>query len=89
MLFDRAGPGMGRLHSIGKIIITVYANDHQPAHFHAVHPDFELQIEIETLVIMRGTPPPRARKAVIDWAEANIARIRTEWNRINPRYPLK
>jgi hypothetical protein len=35
MLFDRAGPGMGRQHSIGKIIITVCANDHQPAQFHA------------------------------------------------------
>jgi Domain of unknown function (DUF4160) len=51
---------MGRLHTIGKIIITVYPNDHQPEHFHAVHPDFELQIEIETLMIMRGKPPAAA-----------------------------
>ena len=36
---------MGRLHTIGKIIITVYPNDHLPPHFHAIHPDFELQIE--------------------------------------------
>jgi hypothetical protein len=63
---------MGRLHTIGKIIITVYPNDHQPAHFHAIHPDFELQIEIETLMIMRGRPSPVARRAVMDWAEANI-----------------
>jgi hypothetical protein len=82
------GTCMGRLHTIGKIIITVYPNDHQPAHFHAIHPDFELQIEIETLMIMRGKPSPRARRTVIDWAEANIAMIKAEWNRINPRYPV-
>jgi hypothetical protein len=80
---------MGRLHTIGKIIITVYPNDHQPAHFHAVHPDFELQIEIETLMIMRGKPSPAARRAVLAWAEANIEIIKDEWNRINPRYPTK
>jgi hypothetical protein len=80
---------MGRLHTIGKIIITIYPNDHQPAHFHAIPPDFELQIEIETLMIMRGRPSPVAGRAVMDWAEANIETIKTEWNRINPRYPAK
>ncbi len=80
---------MGRLHTIGKIIITVYPNDHQPAHFHAVHPDFELQIEIETLMIIRGRSSPAARRAVMEWAAENIATIKTEWNRINPRYPVK
>jgi hypothetical protein len=89
MLFSSHGTGMGGLHTIGKIIITVYPNDHQPAHFHAIHPDFELQIEIETLMIMRGRPSPVARRAVMDWAEANIETIKTEWNRINPRYPAK
>lgn len=80
---------MGRLHTIGKTIITVYANDHQPAHFHAIHPDFELQIEIETLMIMRGKPSAAARRLVIDWAEANIMLVAAEWNRINPRYPIE
>jgi hypothetical protein len=89
MLFGSNGIAMGRLHTIGKIIISVYANDHQPAHFRAIHPDFELQIEIETLMIMRGRPSPAARRAVMEWAGANIATIAAEWNRINPRYPIK
>jgi hypothetical protein len=54
-----------------------------------VHPDFELQIEIATLMIMRGKPPAAARRAVMDWAESNIATVKAEWNRINPRYPIK
>ena len=78
---------MGRLHTIGKIILTVYANDHLPPHFHAVHPDFELQIEIRTLTIMRGRAP--ASRSVMRWAEANREKIKTEWNRINPRCPIQ
>jgi hypothetical protein len=80
---------MGRLHTIGKIIITVYANDHMPPHFHAVHPDFEAQIEIDSLTILRGSLSLAARKPVLEWAGANIAKIKTEWNRINPRFPVK
>lgn len=80
---------MGRLHTIGKIILTVYANDHLPPHFHAVHPDFESQIEIRTPMVMRGNAPPPAYKAIMRWAEANVAKIKAEWNRINPRSPVK
>jgi hypothetical protein len=79
---------MGRLHTIGKIILTVYANDHLPPHFHAVHPDFEAQIEIDTLTVMRGSLPPAVRKSVLGWASENIIRIKAEWNRINPRFPV-
>jgi hypothetical protein len=80
---------MGRLHTIGKVIITVYANDHVPPHFHAIHPDFEAQIEIETLTILRGSLPPVARRQVFEWANANIGKIKAEWNRINLRFKAK
>ncbi len=79
---------MGKLHQIGKIVIRVYANDHLPPHFHAVAPDFEALIEIETMGLMRGSLPGRARKAVMAWAVANRAAIAAEWNRINPRFPI-
>lgn len=79
---------MGKLHQIGKLIIRVYANDHLPPHFHAIAPDFEALIEIEALTIMRGYLSPRARKTVMMWAAANRAAIVTEWNRINPRFPI-
>lgn len=79
---------MGKLHTIGKIIIRVYANDHLPPHFHAVHPDFEALIEIETLVILRGSLSAQATKVVMAWASENRAMIAAEWNRINPRFPI-
>jgi hypothetical protein len=79
---------VGKLHRIGKIVIRVYANDHLPPHFHAVAPDFEALIEIETMEIMRGSLPGRARKVVMEWAGRNRAAIAAEWNRINPRFPI-
>lgn len=79
---------MGKLHQIGNIIIRVYANDHLPPHFHAIAPDFQALIEIETLAVLAGTIEGKARKSVMAWAAGNIDTIRAEWNRINPRFPL-
>jgi hypothetical protein len=79
---------VGKLHQIGKLVIRVYANDHLPPHFHAITPDFEALIEIRTLTIMRGRLPPRARRAVMDWAARNHNAISREWNRTNPRFPI-
>lgn len=79
---------MGKLHQIGNIIIRVYANDHLPPHFHAITPDLEALIEIETLTILRGKLASQASKAVMAWAKANKATIAAEWNRINPRFPI-
>ncbi len=75
-----------RKHSTG---LTVYANDHLPPHFHVVHPDFEALIEIETFAFYAGSRPSAARKDVLKWATANLPVIKAEWNRINPRFPVK
>jgi hypothetical protein len=56
---------------------------------HAVHPDFEALIEIETFAFYAGSLPSAARKEVLKWAMANLAVIKAEWNRINPRFPVK
>ena len=79
---------MGKLHQIGKVIIRVYANDHLPPHFHAIAPDFEALIDIETLAIIRGSLSRQATKAVMAWAAANRRAISAEWNRVNPRFPI-
>lgn len=78
---------MGKLHQIGKIIIRVYTNDHLPPHFHAIAPDFEALIEIETLKIMRGSLSRQAEKKVMTWASENRRAIAAEWNRTNARVP--
>jgi hypothetical protein len=80
---------LGRLATIGKTIITVYANDHLPPHFHAVTPDAEALIEIDTLRILRGELRPATRRKVLEWATANRRTLVAEWNRLNARFPTE
>jgi Domain of unknown function (DUF4160) len=80
---------MAKVHTIGKTEIRIYANDHIPAHFHIVHPDFEALIEIETFATYAGSlGKGSAGKTAMEWARANIPALKAEWNRINPRFPV-
>lgn len=79
---------MGKVHQFGKVIITVYANDHLPPHFHVITPDAQALVEIATLSILAGSLPSKVEKAALAWAAANLDVIRAEWNRINPRFPI-
>lgn len=76
---------MGKLHTIGKVSIRVYANDHLPPHFHIVGVEDEALVEIATMAVRRGTVPSAEALA---WAQANIETVKAEWNRINPRFPI-
>jgi hypothetical protein len=80
---------MGKVHTIGKTEIRVYANDHLPQHFHIINPDFEVLVVIEDFSIYAGELKGPAGKTAMEWAKANIALIRAEWNRLHPRFPLK
>ena len=75
---------MVKLHFIGNIAFRVYGNDHRPAHFHVVAPDFKAMVEIETLSLLRGEIPARDRRAVMGWAEEHRAEIIAAWNLLNP-----
>ena len=75
---------MVKLHSIGNIAFRVYGNDHRPAHFHVVAPDFKAIVDIETLAVIRGTVPARDRRAVMEWAVEHQAEIAAAWNLLNP-----
>jgi hypothetical protein len=77
---------MGKLHTIGRTEIRVYANDHLPPHFHIVHPDYEALIVIEDFSIYAGALKGPGGKAGLAWAKANVAAITAEWNRINPKW---
>ena len=79
---------MGKLHAIGNIQFRIYAGDHRPAHFHVVHPDYEAQIDILTLVVLRGSLAGRDRRIVMEWALANQARLIDTWNNLNPTLAL-
>ena len=75
---------MVKLHVIGNILFRVYSNDHRPAHFHVIAPDFKAMVEIESLALIRGTIPARDRGAVLEWAAEHRAEIAAAWNLVNP-----
>lgn len=39
------------------IIIRMFYNDHVPPHFHVEYAEFKAEIEIATLVVLRGNLP--------------------------------
>ncbi len=63
------------------ILIRMYFNDHEPPHFHAVYGEFEVQLEIETLAVLRGELPRRALALVLEWASLHREELRADWNR--------
>ncbi len=63
------------------IIIRMFFADHEPAHFHAIYGDDEALIEIETLLVLRGSLPRRALALVLEWAALHRAELRQDWQR--------
>ncbi len=61
------------------IIVRMFANDHAPAHFHAIYAGFEVLIEIETLDIYGGKLPRRALALVLEWAAEHREGLRSNW----------
>jgi hypothetical protein len=49
------------------IVIRMYYDDHNPPHFHAYYEAFQAIILIETLAIVEGALPRRARALVLEW----------------------
>ncbi len=71
------------------IVIRMYFNDHEPAHFHAVYGEHEALIEIETLAIYRGKLPGRALAMVLEWAALRRDELRRDWNRARRGGPVE
>ena len=58
------------------IVVQVYYGDHLPAHFHVEYAGAVAKIEIETLSVIGGSLPARARGLVIEWASIHQGELR-------------
>jgi hypothetical protein len=58
-------------------------------HFHATYGDYEASFEIESLELIVGNLPPRARRLVVKWAEMHRGELRDNWNRARKHMPLQ
>ena len=62
------------------IIIRMFYGDHPPPHFHAAYQGETVQVNIETLEVMKGRMPRRARVLVLEWAALHREELRRAWD---------
>jgi len=58
------------------IVIQMYFGDHPPPHFHAIYGGYKAVVDIETLALIDGELPARARGLVIEWATLHQNELR-------------
>jgi hypothetical protein len=61
------------------IIIKLFFADHPPPHFHAVYGEHVGLFSIETLEMIEGDLPNRAKKLVLEWADTYKGDLREMW----------
>lgn len=70
------------------IVISMYYDEHNPAHFHAKYENYKISIEIETGVV-KGKFPKRALRAVLDWHDLHKKELMKDWQLAADKKPLK
>jgi hypothetical protein len=61
------------------ILIQMFWTDHSPPHFHALYAEYEAQISIQTLEVIRGELPKRALAMVLEWTSDHRAELMEDW----------
>ena len=51
------------------ILIKMYFREHGIPHFHAIYGEYNGVFDLDTLEMMEGDLPIRAKRLVIEWAE--------------------
>ena len=62
------------------IVITMYARDHPPPHFHARYGEHEVLIDVENSQVLRGSLPRRAQDMVDEWSALHRTELRAAWD---------
>jgi Domain of unknown function (DUF4160) len=66
----------------------MYFRDHAPSHFHAIYGDEEVEVDIASLKVLKGTMRRRALGLVLDWAEIHQAELLEDWGLAREHRPL-
>jgi hypothetical protein len=64
------------------VSISIYFDDHNPPHFHALYNEYEAVIAVNDLTVLRGSLPSRALGFVMEWANLHKAELLENWNTI-------
>ena len=61
------------------IVIKLFFGDHPPPHFHAVYGENIGLFDIDSLEMIEGDLPSRAKKLVIEWANIHKNELNRMW----------
>ena len=62
------------------IVIKLFFGDHPPPHFHAVYGEHVGLFSIDTLEMIEGDLPVRAKRLVNEWAKVNQTELKKMWD---------
>ena len=79
---------MPRICSFYGIVIWMYWDDHEPAHFHATYGEYEILIKITDLSVYAGSFPSRAFGLVMEWASLHQQELLQNWQTMKQNLPL-
>ena len=77
-------PEICRFHGI---IIRMFYDEHEQAHFHAAYQGKVAQIGIDPLTIMHGRLHRRAIGLIMEWAVAHQRELLENWERVRSKKP--
>jgi len=70
------------------IVIRMYYDDHNPPHFHVFYGEYEAQLSIDTLEVIKGKLSKRALALVLEWAAEHRNELREDWRLAELHQPL-
>ncbi len=76
---------MPKIKSVSGFDLYIYADDHNPPHFHAVNAERQVLISIENPRIIAGKVSQKTIADVIKWANDNQAFLMEKWLIYNER----
>ena len=79
-------PELSRFHGVR---ITMYADDHNPPHFHAEAGGKEALFDINDGVFMKGSLSSREARLVLAWYELHKAELHENWIKLSKGEPHK
>ena len=74
---ERFKPEIARFYGI---VIKLFFGDHPPPHIYAVYGEYVGLFNIETLEMIEGDLPKRAKKLVVEWASLNKNELQKMWD---------
>lgn len=80
---------MPRISEFYGIAIYMYFQDHVPPHFHAIYGRLDVEVEIATGDILKGSLPGRAERLVREWAQKYRPELEVNWKLARAHQPVR